>query len=282
VDAVLGPNSEINRKMVVVDVRMTQSANLSDFFIQVEPGKDYELLQALRVLVKGKELDVESVAGVPVDCLEELVDVMLRCKFGVIFFGLGLTMTIGKQRNTEAAIRLVGDLNKQTKFAIMPMRGHFNVAGANAVFAWTTGYPYAVDFSMGYPRYNPGETTVVDILARGESDAALVIGADPGSNFPTKIVQSLLKNPLIVIDPHRNVTAMMGDIVFPSAFTGIESEGTAYRMDDVPLPLKKVLDPPQGILRDEAILERILQKVKELKGSQKTRTVKCKSVSFPA
>ncbi|PVX26808.1 MAG: hypothetical protein CW716_05235, partial [Candidatus Bathyarchaeum sp.] len=89
-------------------------------------------------------------------------------------------------------------------------------------------------------------------------------------------------NPLIVIDPHRNVTAMMGNVVLPSAFTGIESEGTAYRIDDVPLPLKKVVDPPEGILRDEVILERILQKVKEIKGSQKTRTVKCKTASVPA
>jgi formylmethanofuran dehydrogenase subunit B len=278
----LGASSKGDRIMVVVDVRMTQSANLADFFIQVEPGKDYELLQALRVLVKGKELEVDNVSGVPVDCLEELADVMLRCNFGVIFFGLGLTMTLGKQRNSEVAIRLVSDLNNRTKFAIMPMRGHFNVAGANAVLAWTTGYPYAVDFSMGYPRYNPGETTVVDILSRGESDAALVIGADPGSNLPTKIVQRLLKNPLIVIDPHRNVTAMMGDVVFPSAFVGIETDGTAYRMDNVPLPLKKVLDPPKGMLSDKVILERILQRVKEMKVCQKTQTVKRKPVSVLA
>jgi len=149
------------------------------------------------------------------------------------------------------------------------MRGHFNVTGANVVATWQSGYPYAVDFSLGYPRYNPGETTVVDILLRQESDAALVIASDPAANFPRKAVEHLVKNPLIVIDPHMNATSLMGDVVFPSAFVGIEVGGTAYRMDHVPLPLKKVVEPPEGILTDEEILKRILKEVRMIK-SKKT------------
>jgi formylmethanofuran dehydrogenase subunit B len=156
----------------------------------------------------------------------------------------------------------------RTKFLIMPMRGHFNVTGANIVFAWQSGYAFGIDFSLGYPRYNPGETTSMDVLLRGESDAALVIASDPGATFPKRAIQSLVKHPLIVIDPHMNATAMLGDVVFPSAFVGIEVEGTAYRMDNVPLPLKKVVEPPEGILSDEEILKRILEEVRIIK-SQK-------------
>jgi formylmethanofuran dehydrogenase subunit B len=256
------------RKLIFVDVRKTMSAEIADYFIQVEPNKDYELMQALRALIKDQELDVDKVAGVPVEYLEEVADAMIRCEFGVIFFGLGLTMSAGKFRNVDVAISLVRDLNMRTKFAIMPMRGHFNVTGADIVFTWQSGYPYAVDFSLGYPRYNPGETTVTDVLLRQESDAALVIASDPVANFPRKAVEHRVKNPLIVIDPHMNATALMGDVVFPSAFVGIEVGGTAYRMDHVPLPLKKVVDPPEGILTDEAILRRILGETRIIK-SQK-------------
>jgi len=38
------------RKLIVVDVRKTKSAEIADYFIQVEPNKDYELLQAFRCL----------------------------------------------------------------------------------------------------------------------------------------------------------------------------------------------------------------------------------------
>jgi formylmethanofuran dehydrogenase subunit B len=253
------------RKLIMVDVRKTMSAEIADYFIQVEPNKDYELMQALRALIQDQELDVDTVAGVPVEYLEEVADAMIRCEFGVIFFGLGLTMSAGKSRNVDVAISLVRDLNMRTKFAIMPMRGHFNVTGANVVFTWQSGYPFAVDFSLGYPRYNPGETTVTDILLRQESDAALVIASDPVANFPRKAVEHLVKNPLIVIDPHMNATALMGDVVFPSAFVGIEVGGTAYRMDHVPLPLKKVVDPPKGTLTDEEILKRILEETRIIK-----------------
>ncbi len=253
------------RKLIVIDVRKSMSAEMADYFIQVEPNKDYELMQAIRALVKDEELDVDKVAGVPVEYLREVADALVNAEFGVIFFGMGLTQSAGKFRNIEVAIQLIRDLNYRTKFAIMPMRGHFNVTGANIVSAWQSGYPYGVDFSLGYPRYNPGETTCTDVLMRGENDASLVIAADPGANFPKKAVENMVKHPLIVIDPHMNATAMLGDVVFPSAFVGIEAEGTAYRMDHVPLPLKKVVEPPKGILSDEEILRKILAEVRVIK-----------------
>ncbi len=255
------------RKLVVVDVRRTRSAEMADYFVQVEPNKDYELFQAFRALIRDQELDVDEVAGVPVEYLEEVADVMVNSAFGIFFFGLGLTMSVGKHRNIDAAISLTQDLNMRTKFAIMPMRGHFNVSGANTVFTWQTGYPYAVDFSLGYPRYNPGETSAVEVLLRGETDAALVVASDPVSNFPKKAAEHLVKNPLIAIDPHLNATSQMADVVFPSAFVGVEAEGIAYRMDHVPLPLRQVVPPPEGILPDEEILTRLLSEVRRLKAS---------------
>ena len=257
------------RKMVVVDVRKTHSADAADYFLQVEPNKDYELLQAFRMLIADEELDVDHVAGVPVETLDEIADVMIGCKLGVIFFGLGLTMTEGKLRNIDAAISLVRDLNQRTKFLIMPMRGHFNVAGANVVFTWQTGYPFAVDFSQGYPQYNPGETSVIDILCREEADAGLVIASDPVAHFPKKAAQNLVKNPLIVIDPQTTPTSLMADVVFPSTFVGIETEGTAYRMDHVPLPLKIIVEPPSNCLSDVEILQRILHEVRRIRSKRK-------------
>lgn len=260
--------SREGRKMIVVDPRRTRSAEIADYFVHVQPNKDYELLQALRALIRDEELDVKEVAGVPVEQLEEVADALISCEFGILFFGLGLTMSEGKLRNIDAALSLVRDLNHYTKFLIMPMRGHFNVAGANIVFTWQTGYPYAVDFSQGYPRYNPGETSVVEVLTRAESDASLIVASDPVSNFPKEAVQNLVKNPMIVIDPHPTPTSMMADVVFPSTFVGIEAEGTAYRMDRVPLPLKKIVEPPEGIFSDEEILEKILLQVRRMKAKK--------------
>jgi formylmethanofuran dehydrogenase subunit B len=258
-----------DRKMIVVDVRRTRTADLADYFLQVEPNQDYELLQALRMLARNEELEVDSVSGVPASILEDLVDVIVSSEFGVLFFGVGLTMSAGKLRNIDAALSLTRDLNAYTKFVIMPMRGHYNVTGANIVSTWQSGYPYAVEFAHGYPRYNPGETSVTDILSRGENDASLIIASDPAAHFPKSLVENLVKNPLIVIDPETNATSLLADVIFPSAVQGIEVEGTAYRMDMVPIPLKKVVTPPKGVLSDQQILEKILREVRRIKKAKK-------------
>lgn len=250
-----------DRELIVVDVRKTDTANIAGTFVQVRPNEDYELVSALRCIVNGGEITCKEVAGVPKEEIYVLAEKMMNCHFGVLFFGQGLTQSYGKIRNIDNAISLVRDLNRHTKFSLVPMRGHYNVTGFDEVLTWQTGYPFAVDFSRGYPRYNPGDTTTIDILRRGEVDAALIIASDPGAHFPAKAVEHLAKIPLIAIDPHWTPTTEMADVVIPSAIVGIETEGTAYRMDTVPLKLRKVIEPPEGILPDEEILKRLLEMV---------------------
>ncbi|WP_455277829.1 formylmethanofuran dehydrogenase subunit B [[Eubacterium] cellulosolvens] len=254
-----------DRNVITIDVRKTDTAKISDSFIQVEPNKDYELLSAITAAVKDLEIEQDKVAGVPLEEIENLADLMVNCEFGIIFFGLGITMSSGKSRNIDMALSLVRELNKRTKFLIMPMRGHFNVTGANQVTAWQTGYPFAVDLSKGFPLYNPGDTSAVDILMRDECDAALVVASDPISNFPNQAARNLAKVPLITIDPHVTPTTLCSEVVMPSTHVGIETEGSIYRMDGVVLEARKFIDPPNGIISDVEILQNLLNRVKKIR-----------------
>lgn len=251
-----------DRELVVVDVRKTDTAKLADKFIQVEYGKDYELVGALRKIVNGGTLQQESVAGVPREEIEKLANKLMNAQSGIIFFGMGMTQSFGKVRNIDNAIMLTRDLNRHTKFSIMAMRGHYNVAGFNEVMSWQIGYPFAVDLTRGYPRYNPGETGANDLLLRGEIDASLTIASDPIAHFPKKAAQNMVRHPMIAIDIHPTPTTEVADVVIPSCIAGIEVEGTAYRMDVVPLRMRKVIDPPPGVLPDTEILSRLLDKVR--------------------
>ncbi len=257
--------SRSERTLIVVDVRKTDTAKLADIFVQAEPNKDYELLSALRAAVRGDEIEQDQIAGVPVDKIEEIAEKMINCEFGALFFGLGLTMSAGKSKNLDAALSLVRELNSKTKFVIMPMRGHFNVNGANNVATWLTGYPYAIDFTQGFPRYSPGETSAVDLLSRGECDSALIVASDPVSNLPYQAARNLTSVPLISIDPHVTPTTMCSDVVIPSAHVGIETTGTVYRMDGVVLETRKLVDPPKGVKTDVEILHALLKRLKAIR-----------------
>ena len=108
---------------------------------------------------------------------------MKSCRSGVAFFGLGLSRRGLGHQYVEALLKLVEDLNDYTRFYARRLRLYGDVAGADCVLCWQTGYPFSVSLSRGYPRYNPGEYTSLDVLARGEADAALIAAADPLSTF---------------------------------------------------------------------------------------------------
>ena len=257
------PEGRKGRTMVLVDVRETPSVRSADIFLQVKPSKDFEVVTTLRALVKNQPVDADRVAetGLTLEQLQDLVDRMKNARFGVIFFGMGVSMTRGKHMNSAAILSLVAELNAYTKFVSMPMRGHGNVTGADVVMRWTTGVPFGVSMSRGYPRVNPGEFSTIDLLVRGDNDATLVLGADPGATMPQPAIDHLASTPTIVLDPNATHTSRLALVHITTATTGISAPGTVYRMDEIPLPLKPILKSPYPT--DEEVIGRILEKVKE-------------------
>ncbi len=240
------PNGRKDRTAVLVDVRKTKSAKAADVFLQIKPRSDFELAWALRALVKGIDVDpsVEQKTGIALDVLRDLAARMKQARFGAILFGMGVTMTRGKHANSEAILALARDLNAYTRFVAKPMRGHGNVTGADNVVSWSTGYPFGVNLSRGFPRFNPGEFTTSDLLARGEADAALIVASDPMSNFSQPARDHLRKIKTIVLDPKLSETAKAATVAFTTATYGINTAGTVYRMDDVPIPLRPAFESP--------------------------------------
>jgi len=255
------PSGRKGRMMALVDIRETPSARAADIFLQIKPGRDFEALTALRAIVKGQRVDQDLVndTGLTVAQLSDLATRMKQCKFGIIFFGMGLSMTRGKHMNSAAVLTLAAELNAFTKFVTMPMRGHGNVTGADMVLRWTTGYPFGINLCRGYPRFNPGEFSTVDLLVRGDVDAALILGADPGATMPQPGIEHLANIPTIVLDPKVTYTSQISRVHITTAPTGISAPGTVYRMDEIPLPLRPALKSPYPT--DEEVIRRIHQAV---------------------
>ncbi len=251
------PRGRKNRTMVLVDVRETPSARASDQFLQIRSGADFEVLTTLRALVNARGVDrgLVDATGLTLEQLVDLVERMKRARFGMFFFGSGLTMTRGKHANVTALLALTADLNAFTKFAAMPMRDYGNETGADAVMNSLAGYPFGVDYSRGYPRSNPGEFTAVDVLVREEADAALIVAADPWSTMPRAALDHLDRIPHIVIDRKITPASLAARVHFTTAVPGISEAGTAYRMDRVPFPLRAALRSPHAT--DEDVLRGI-------------------------
>lgn len=261
------PNGRKDRYCVFVDVRKTKSTKTADQFLQIKPRKDFEALWTLRALARDIELEPQLVleeTGIELAVWQGLMERMKACKFGVIFFGMGLTMTRGKHANTEALLALTRDMNAHTRFVAKPNRGHGNVTGADNVVSWRTGYPFGVNHNRGYPRFNPGEYTTSDTLANREADCGMMIACDPMANFSQPARDHLASIPYIALDAKDTPTTRAAAVAFTVATYGINAPGTVYRMDDVPIPLRPAFESPHP--SDFDVLTNIEQRVKAIKG----------------
>jgi len=246
------PEGRSGRTLIVVDRAETETSRVADRFVHVAPDRDFEALWTLRCLIKGLPVKEADVAGVSLELLRELAQRMKACRCGVLFFGLGLARTGNGHRNVEALLRLVTDLNAHTRFYARRMRIPGDVTGADSVLCWQTGFPFSVNLSRGYPRYNPGEYSADEMLARSEVDACLLVGSEGVAQMSAEAAAHLASIPTIALDHPTVATSIAPTVRFTTAVYGIHLPGTAYRMDEVPIPLRAVL-PPRYASDDEVL-----------------------------
>jgi formylmethanofuran dehydrogenase subunit B len=246
------------RYVVVIDIRPSATSELADQFIQINRHSDFEALWTLRSLARDFEPEAQRVieqTGIELAVWRALMARMKVAQYGALLFGMGLMQTRGHRNNCEALLQLARDLNRHARFVCRSVRQRGNVTGADKVVAWQTGYPFCVNLSRGYPRYNPGEYNTSLQLARGEADAALIVGNDPMPDFSAAAREHLRQIPYIALSADESDISRQATVSFATAKFGLETGGTVYRMDEVPLALRPVIssDYPS----DSEILRRL-------------------------
>jgi formylmethanofuran dehydrogenase subunit B len=247
------------RTLIVADSQPTATSAVADRFIPVAAGRDFEAFWALRAMLRGEQLADGAELGVAPGLLADLAKRMKGCRFGIVFFGRRLSQSRDGHRTIEALLRLVDDLNDHTRFYARRMRTLGDVAGADSVLCWQTGFPFAVNLARGFPRYNPGEFSAAGMLARGEADACVLVGSESLAEFPPAALDHLRQIPVVTLDTPEVDAPVPAAVRFTTAVYGVHRPGTAYRMDEVPVPLQVLLDTDYPSDRDvlDAVLRRI-------------------------
>lgn len=147
----------------------------------------------------------------------------------------------------EALVTLAQALNGPTRCALSTLRGGGNRSGADAVLTWQTGFPFAVDFAPRFPTYRPPPRGgAIALLAAAELDAALVVGAP--ASLPDAVARGAERVPSIAIGPRASAATFRPVVAVDTGVAGIHEGGSAFRMDDVPLPLRPSLNGGRSAL----------------------------------
>src|SRR4029078_4489278 len=184
----------------VIDSEENETAGAADTFIKIRRGADFDVIWAIRQLLRGIELPASFDVGVSHEQLKQLAEQMSTCRYGAVLFGLGLAQQGLGHVNVEALLKLVDDLNGFTRFTARRLRIPGDVAGADAVLCWLTGFAFAVNLARGYPRYNPDEYNANELLERGEVDARLLLGAEPLAELSRAARKAIERLPTIALD----------------------------------------------------------------------------------
>jgi len=249
------PDGRKSRTVIAVDVGPSRGPADADTRVAIAPADEVDALGVMRATVQDRwrAAPDDPRFGPVADLARRLTQARY---VALVADGEPGAAPIDPDR-AEALVALGQALNTPTRCALSTLRGGGNRSGADAVLTWQTGFPCGVDFARGYPEYRPGvERGAAALLAAGEIDAALVIGS-PGS-VPEPVARGLARVPTVVIGPRASAAPFTPAVAIDTGVAGIHESGTAFRMDDVPLPLRLVLEgPPAAAATARALRERL-------------------------
>ena len=256
------------KTLIVIDPVKTASfgvMGVRDVALQIESGKDIDLIHVLKEECCATDsIPSSGVAGMDKNDLKRLLLHLTGAENGVIFIGQGILGSNNSRNLIKELLELVQLINaKQQKgrISIIMLGGHYNMVGFDHVALSLCGKNRGLQFKNN--QLIDSEDTIVSKIGNEDFDCSLIVGTDPISHLPWQLSKKLLLKPLILIDNKKSATSNAADIIIPSAITGIECEGLVYRLDHIPLELKKIVNPPNNILSDEEILIKILEGLKE-------------------
>ena len=243
---------EEERTAVAIDVRKSHTAKIcGNYFFQIPPKGDTEFIDALIAGLSGK-LPKTSYNYPPKKILE-LANILKGAKFGVVFVGRGLIYSL---ENLEPLFKLMKILNEKANFHLIPMVGNYNTMGFNENLFAETGYVNSVKFENGTVKHGP-EYSIVESLKAKTVDAALIIGSDPLLILPRSISKNMLEIPVISVDNCETLTSKHAKVYINTAISGVESGGSAIRMDGVKVNFEPVIETNNP--SDEVILKKIME-----------------------
>lgn len=255
------------KTVVIIDPVKTASfgvMGVRDIALKVDTGKDIELIRALKEeCCTPDSIPSTGVAGIDKDDLRRLLIQLTNTENGIIFIGQGIVGSSIESNAIQELLELVQMINaKQQKgrMAVMMLGGHYNMVGFDHVALSISGKNHSLQFSGN--QLVETSNTIISNINDNDFDCSLIVGSDPISHLPWKLSRKLASKPIILIDNKKSATFNVADVSIPSAITGIECGGLAYRLDHVPIELKQIINPPNNIFSDEDILSKLFEGLK--------------------
>ena len=235
-----------------------KSANLQagkSTVLQCKQDQIGEIIAVIHALIVGNKLQHSSVAGIKLSILENIAERMKTAKYGVIVWEPSKFDFPYAELTIQALSGVIKYLNRSTRFAGFTLGGNDGGVTATNVSTWQCGYPLRVNFSNGFPEYDPHKYSTANVLKKKEVDSLIWI-----SSFNSMISPPRAKIPTIVLAAPDAKPGYKPDVFIPTGTPGIDHAGHLFRTDNViALPLRQIRD--NTLMSVNSILKKIISEL---------------------
>ncbi len=231
-----GTNVPAARTVVAVDIGGARGPEEASARLGLAPADEAAALGIMRATLAGRDIPGLSPA---LKAAADLARQMSRARYVALVHDAEPGDGPADSQRAEGLVGLAQALNGPTRCALASLRAGGNRSGADAAMTWQTGFPFAVDFGPGFPRYRPEEPASI---ALGDIASVLVVGAV--HRLPAAVLAALGGRRVGVIGPRASEAPFPTDVAIDTGVAGIHEAGIAYRMDEVPLPVPALLPGP--------------------------------------
>jgi formylmethanofuran dehydrogenase subunit B len=230
----------LHRVVAAVDIGNRRGPSAASMRVRLTEWEEVDALGLMRAVVLGH--DVGDVGASFAEALE-LARRLKEAKYAALVHD-GEAADSGRDTTrVEGLVALSQALNTPTRALLSTLRGGGNRSGTDAVLIWQTGFPFSVDFIRGYPSFRPEEDTASWL---GSHSKATVLMAGTTRELSGEAVKALASARVVSIGPRASAAAFNAAVAIDTGIPGIHEAGTAYRLDDVPLPLRQAVNGPPG------------------------------------
>lgn len=281
------PHQRDPKFVIAIDQQCHQTARQADFFLPLKPSQKTAALgvmrQGLRLLgdssatitcddLKRSEVwenlvkitadQIQQSTGHPISVWSQLLHHLVSAKYGAWFSGPSDGPADLDLQSLELA-RLIRELNDRTCFIHLSLRNDGNGQSAENVLAWSSGYPFAVNCSLGHPRFNGLEYSAASLLERGEPDLILLGSTEQldhqWGDLSDRAIKSFQATPKIVLRETESAVLLDNVVAeFRVGKIGLSDSGDFCRLDGVSLHVAAIaenasLPSAQSILQELAL-----------------------------
>jgi len=223
------PDRHISRKVFYADPYENDTGGFA-LRIPLTAENERDILSTLTDVIE------EESFSIPKD-LEAVARAIEASPFVALFVGRGIAYQENPQALMDGLVRLSNAISRRRACALLPAVSDFNAMG----------FYFALLQSGIDPAGDPRVKGDLREYEPAKGDVLLCVGSDPIWFFTEAQITALrsMEIPVIAVSALRNQTTHAASLVIPVAESGVEAEGLTYRMDGIPIWLKKSLPSAQ-------------------------------------